>query len=146
MVSLVLNRMHFSKRTARALVHGPRQYGGLEFGSLNTTQGAGKIILMMRHLHTPGQPHNLLVVVLDRFQFMTGVGFNVFEDTTTKLPHMEGIWLPTARTYLGSIKGSLHIAEMKIQPLERHGDQYIMDLAISSDRLTPCEIKFINYC
>ena len=42
MISMVLNRMHYSKRISRNLVHGPRQYGGLEFGSLETTQGAGK--------------------------------------------------------------------------------------------------------
>ena len=35
---------------------------------------------------------------------------------------------------------------MIIHPLERHENQYIMDLAISCDRPTPCEIKFINYC
>ena len=97
MISVVLNRMHYSSRISRAFVHDPRKYGGLEFGSLETTQGAEKIILMIRHVRTPGQPHDLLIVVLDRFQYMAGVGFNILEDTTTKIPHLEGIWMPTVQ-------------------------------------------------
>ncbi len=146
MVALTLNRMHYNKTTARVLVYGPRRYGGLEFGSLETTQGAGKIILMLRHLRTPGQPKDLMVITLDRFQYMAGVGYNIFENTSTALPHLEGIWIPTVREYLHSIEGSMQIAGMKIQPLERHGDQYIMDVAIDSDCLSQREIKFINYC
>ena len=119
MVSLTLNRMHYSKRTARVLVYGPRQYGGLEFGSLETTQGAGKLILLLRHLRTPGQPNDLLSIVLDRFQYMAGVGFNIMMETSTKLPHLEGIWIPSVRDYLGTINGSVQIADMRIQPLER---------------------------
>ena len=145
-VSLTLNRMHYNKRTPRVVVYGPRSLGGLEFGSLETTQGAGKLILLLRHLCTPGQPHDLLNIVLDRFQYMAGVGFNIMTDTTTILPHLEGIWIPSVRDYLGSIKGTVQIADMIVQPLERHGDRYIMDVALSCDRLTKCDIKFINYC
>ena len=145
-VSLTLNRMPYSKRIARVLVYGPRRLGGLEFGSLETTQGAGKLILLLRHLRTPGQPHDLMIIVLDRLQYMAGVRFNIMVDTTTKLPHLEGIWLPTVRDYLATINGSVQIAGMKLQALERHGDRYIMDVALACPCLTQCEIKFINYC
>jgi hypothetical protein len=37
-VSISLNRMHFSKRTVWVLAYGPRYYGGLELGSLQTVQ------------------------------------------------------------------------------------------------------------
>ena len=35
---------------------------------------------------------------------------------------------------------------MKIQPLERIGDQYIMDVALASNKLTLCEMKHVNFC
>ena len=146
MVSLTLNRMRYNKRTARTLIFGPRNLGGLEFGSLATIQGAGKLILLLRHLRTPGQPQELLIVALDRFQYMAGVGFDIMEKPSRKLPHIEGVWLPTARDYLASIDGSMKITGIKIQPLERQGDQYIMDIALKSRLITPCEIKYINYC
>ena len=146
MVSLTLNRMHFPKRTARVLVYGPRSHGGLELGSLATVQGAGKVILLLRHLRTPGQPHALILVVLNRFQYMAGVSYDIMQDTRSKLPHLEGIWIPSVREYLGEIQGSMQIAGTHIQPLERHGDQYIMDLVLASDQFKPVEVKFVNYC
>ena len=85
-------------------------------------------------------------MTLDRFQYTTGVGYNIMEQPEKKIPHIEGIWLPTVRAYLASIKGSMQIAGLQIQPLERHGDQYILDVALTSKVLTECEIKFINYC
>jgi hypothetical protein len=63
-VSLTLNQMHHSKRTARVLVCGPQQFGGLEFGTLETKWGAGKLILLICHLCTPGQPHEFPPIVL----------------------------------------------------------------------------------
>jgi hypothetical protein len=146
MVSLTLNRMHFPKRTARVLVYGPRAFGGLEFGSLESAQGAGKIILLLRHLRIPGQPHDLTLIVLDRLQYTAGVGFNILMDTTTPLPHLEGVWLPTARDYLGSISGTMQVANMNIQSLERHGDRYIMDIVLASGAFQAREVKFVNYC
>jgi hypothetical protein len=103
---------------------------------LQTVQGAGKIILLIRNLRTPGEPHELLLIVLDRFQYTAGVGFNVMENTKMALPHLEGVWLPTARDYLG----------LKIQPLERHGDRYIMDIVLSLQGFLAKEIKLVNYC
>jgi hypothetical protein len=146
MVSITLNRMHYSKRTARVLVYGPRYYGGLELDTLQLVQGAGKIILLIRHLQTLGQPHELLLIVLDRIQYIAGLGFHILEDTKSSLPHLEGIWLPTARDYLGQISGSIKIAGLHIQPLERHGDKYLMEMAMVIPGLSPGHIKVINYC
>jgi hypothetical protein len=130
-VSLTLNRMYHFKRTAQVLVFGPHHSRGLEFGTLETTQGAGRLILLIGHLRTPdGQPHNVLLIVLDRLQYMAGVGFNIMEDTKILIPHLEGIWLPTAQAYMGQISGSMKITGTKIQPLERQGNKYIMDIAL----------------
>jgi hypothetical protein len=96
-------------------------FGGLEFGSLESPQGAGKIILLLQHLRIPGKPHNLTLIVLDHLQYTAGAGFNILMDTTTPLPHLEGVWLPTAHDYLGSISGTMQVANMNIQSLEHHG-------------------------
>jgi hypothetical protein len=48
--------------------------------------------------------------------------------------------------FLHSINGSLKIANLTIQPLQRHKDFYIMDAVISSRAFSSSEIRQINYC
>jgi hypothetical protein len=146
MTALTLNRLGYPKSLSRTVVFGSWHYGGLEFASLTTTQGAGKILLLLRHFRTPGQPQQLSQIVLDRFQYNAGVGYHILENTQSTLPHLEGIWIPTVREYLADINGSLQIANATIQPLQRQGDKYIMDVVLASNLFKAREIKFLNYC
>jgi hypothetical protein len=93
-----------------------------------------------------GQPHELLLIVLDQFQYIAGVGFHILEEIKASLPYLEGIWLPTARDYLGQISGLIKIAGLHIQPLEQQGDRYLMEMAMATPGLLPSHIKMINYC
>ena len=77
---------------------------------------------------------------------MSGVGFSIMQHPDIYLPHLEGIWLPSARQYLSEIKGSLTISNLHIQPRQRHGDQYIMELAIDFQTFSDMELRQINYC
>jgi endonuclease/exonuclease/phosphatase family metal-dependent hydrolase len=146
MTALTLNRLGYSKSLSRTVVFGSWFYGGLEFASLSTTQGAGKITLLMRHLRTAGPPQTLALIVIDRFQYNAGVGFPILEETRVPLPHLEGVWITTVREYLADINGSLQIAQTTVQPLQRHGDRYIMEVILESKLFQPREIKFLNYC
>ena len=107
-------------------------------------QGSSKLTLLIRHLRTPGEAHDLSLVVLDRLQHMAGVGFFIFENTKINLPHLEGVWLRTIRDYLQSIQGSLQITHVKLQPLQRVDDRYIMDLVLAAG-FKKTEIQRINY-
>jgi hypothetical protein len=146
MTALTLNRLGYPKSLSRTDVFGSRFYGGLEFASLTRTQGAGKLILLLRHLRTPGQPQNLSHIVLDRFQYNAGVGYHILENTQLHLPHLEGVWIPTVREYLTDINGSLQISTATIQPLQRQGDKYIMDLVLASNLFKARDMKFLNCC
>jgi hypothetical protein len=48
MTALTLNRLEYPKSLSRTVVFGSWYYGGLEFASLITTQGAGKVLLLLR--------------------------------------------------------------------------------------------------
>ena len=146
MLSITLNRMHYPKRLCHALVHGPRSLGGLEFSSLVTMQGSSKLTLLIRHLRTPGQPKSLSLKVIDRLQYTAGVGYHILEHTAPILPQLEGVWMPTVRDYLQDIHGSLKIANLSIQPLQRHGDQYLMDMILAQSIFSPLEVQRLNYC
>jgi hypothetical protein len=140
--ALTLNQLGYPKSLSRTVVFGSCLYGAL----LATTQGAGKVLLLMRHLRTPGQPNKLALIVVDRFQYNAGVGYHILENTHTPLPHLEGVWIPTVREYLADLSGSLQIAQAKIQPLQRQGNQFVMDVVLGSKLFKPREIKFLNYC
>ena len=77
---------------------------------------------------------------------MSGVGYPIMEFPSTHLPHLEGIWLPSVRHYLSEIDGSLTISNLHIQPLQRHGDKYIMELALDFQAFSDVELRQINYC
>jgi hypothetical protein len=108
-------------------------------------QGASKITLLMRHLRTPGQPEEFAVIVLDHCQYNAGAGFHILEQTQTQLPHLEGVCMPTVRDYLSDIKGLLQTAKARIQPLQQHSNQYIIDLVLRSSLSPQHGIKYINY-
>jgi hypothetical protein len=83
--ALTLNCLGYPKLLSRTVVFGTRLHGGLEFTLLDTTQGAGKIQLLLRHFRTPGQPHDIALVVVNQFQYNAGVGFHILEDTCSGL-------------------------------------------------------------
>jgi hypothetical protein len=146
MTSLTLNQLGYPRSTSHTVVFGSRYFGGLKFASLATTQGAGKITLLLRHLCTPGDPHDFSMIVLDRIQYNANVGYPILEHPKKALPHLEGIWMPMVREYLAEINGALQIANTNIQPLQRHLDKYIMEEVLSSQLFQPRKIKYVNYC
>jgi hypothetical protein len=112
----------------------------------NDTGGRKNTIAYETSPHSWAQPHDIALVVIDRFQHNVGVRFPILEDTQRELPHLEGIWISTVWAYLANINGSLQIGKATIQSLQRQGDQYIMDVVLASRLFKPREIKFINYC
>jgi exonuclease III len=146
MVATTLKKMGYNSRMSRAVTFGPSKYGGLAFHDLRVEQGVESIRLLMRHLRFPGQPQKMALITLDRLQHNSGLGTHLLETPHIYAPHLEGLWIPQIRKFLHSIEGSLQIADLKIQPLQRQDDYYIMDAVISSRRFSASEISRINYC
>ena len=64
--------------------------------------------------------NELCHMVLNRLQYIEGVGFHIFEHPSIQIPHLEGVWIPTVHEFLNDINGSLEITKTKIQPLQAH--------------------------
>ncbi len=146
MVATTLKKMGYNSRMRRDVVYGPSKYGGLDFRDLKIEQGVDSLRLLMRHLRTPGQPQQMILVTLDRLQHNSGLGTPLLEDPTIRASHLEGLWIPQIRRFLRSIHGSLTIADITIQPLQRQLDYYIMDAVIATKSFSPPEVRQINYC
>jgi exonuclease III len=146
MITTTLKKMGYNSRMSRAVVFGPTKYGGLDFRDLRIEQGVESLRLLMRHLRFPGQPQQMALITLDRLQHNSGLGTFLLESPYIHAPHIEGLWISQIRKFLQSIEGSLQIADLTIQPLQRIQDYYIMDAVISSRAFTSSEISRINYC
>jgi len=146
MVSTTLQKMGYNRHISRAVTFGPTKYGGLDFRDLKIEQGVESIRLIMRHLRFPGQPQKMLLITLDRLQHNSGLGTPLLEDPHVWAPHMEGLWIPQIRNFLRRINGSLQIADLVLQPLQRTYDFYIMDFVVSSRAFSSAEVRRINYC
>ena len=86
-------------------------------------------------------------MVFSRFpQYTVGVGTSIFKDVTTVLPHFESCWLASLRDHLHAVDGWLELDDPQVPPLQREHDQYLMDLALTSTKFKPYQIRLINYC
>ena len=146
MVVTTLKKMGYNSQMSRAVTYGPSKYGGLAFHDLRIKQGVKSVRLLMRHLFFPGQPQQMALITLDRLQHNSGLGTYLLKHPHVYAPHLEGLSIPQIRKFLHSIAGSLQIADLTIQPLQRNNDYYIMDAVISSRALSASEISRINYC
>jgi exonuclease III len=146
MVSTTLQKMGYNSRMSRKATYGPTKYGGLDFRDLKIEQGVESIRLLMRHLRIPGQPQQMLLITLDQLQHNSGLGTPLLEFPDIRAPHLEGLWIPQIRKFLQRIHGSLRIADLTIQPLQRYHDYYIMDAVVTCPSLSPSDVKRINYC
>ena len=73
--------------------NGPRIFGGLAFQQLYCEQGIAQIIIFIKHWQTKGPVQNLLYIAVSWFQKQCGTSFSIFENTTTILLHLEGLWI-----------------------------------------------------
>jgi hypothetical protein len=58
------------------------------------------------------------------------------------LIYLPGRWLPSLRTFLASIDGSIEVDHYFRPSIQRDRDVYIMDLILHRDK----EVRLINYC
>jgi hypothetical protein len=133
--------------TARPIIYGLEKLGGASFSHLYMMQGYSQIEMFMKswrahHTHQG----KILRVALQWAQFCSGMSKPILEDTSTKLPHLESEWIASLRKFLDNIKGKIQVDEPGVPVRMREHDQYIMDIAIESNKYKPHQIRRINYC
>jgi hypothetical protein len=80
------------------------------------------------------------------YQYAAGVSWSLFDDVTTPVEYTHARWLPSLRTFLGTIDGHFDLDETFIPPSQREFDVHLMDLVTRSDAFTPDEARISNYC
>ena len=107
--AIFLQKCGFAATTHCSIFFGPRKLGGLGFKHLHTTQGIMHTMKLLQTLRTPDQLHNLLRLLLTKWQIHSGSSTPLLECPTSPCLHLEGKWLLTIHTFLASINGLIGI-------------------------------------
>ena len=109
-------------------------------------QGEGQILQFLKFWRTHNNTGKLLRVAVAWLQLHTGVSFSLLANVTTVIPHMVTRWLPSLRTFLATIHGTISLDKTYVPPIQRTHDEYIMDTILQSEAFTTAQIKILNYC
>ena len=142
----ILPKCGYNRNTPKTVIYGPHQFGGIEFRRLYVEQGLGQLTFFLKFWRTDFEAGHLLRIATAWNQNMAGTGSSILTDVSTPLPHLETKWIPSLRTFLHSINGSLELDHTYVPALQREHDFHIMDIVLSQATYTPRELRLINYC
>jgi hypothetical protein len=147
MVSITLQKMGYTRSLSRAIAFGPSRYGGLDFRDLRTEQGLDQIQLVMRHLRTKdSQAGKLLRITLASLQMSAGVGFPLLQRPSVIIPHLDGFWIKSIRSFLSASNAFMTLSEPNPIALQREKDFYLMEVAMASKKFSARDIRIVNAC
>jgi hypothetical protein len=127
-----LNKLGYSRSTARPVWYGPLKYGGLNLHPLKDIQGSGQILQCLKHLQTPLVVQRLWLIALHWARLQSGFHKPILEDPNTPIPHLESQYIHSIRQFLQSINGSIRTEIPYTVPLQWAQDQSIMEIVVQS--------------
>jgi hypothetical protein len=108
-------------------------------------QGILHVLLLVKHLRTPGQFRSLLLVNLQWYQVISGVSYSPLQVPEAKLPYLEHAWLDSTRQFLKHCSAQLEIPEIVLPQPKRVNDTCIME-ALLRLNLAPTTLRQLNFC
>jgi hypothetical protein len=83
------------------------------------------MIMLNKHLRTPGQFQSLLLIILQWYQVTAGTFFCPFSRPKIQIPYIERSWLDSTREFLAHSSSSLTIEQTPTPQLQRQHDACI---------------------
>lgn len=142
----IFSRCGFNRNTSRNILFGPARLNGGGFRPFSTEQGVGQLQYFVKNWTHQLEIGQLLRVAVAWAQINVGVGYSIFEDVTSSLPHFESKWLDSLRQFLRLIQGRLRLDKTFVPEIQRVNDSHIMDHVLERGNFTPSQIRKINYC
>jgi hypothetical protein len=93
-------------------------------------QGIQHIIIIIKHLRTPGHFDSLLQINLRWYILIAGVAFHPLEFPEIALSHLKGAWLTSTRVFLAHCRSQLLIPGLPKPKAFRKYDAFIMDAVL----------------
>jgi hypothetical protein len=144
-VCATLTKCKFNRHFPRAVVFGSPRYGGMGWRDTWYEQGIQHVLIIIKHLRTPGHFQSLLQINLRWYDLLAGMSSAPLEVPDISLPHLEGQWLNSTRKFLAHCRAQLRIPSLPTPTHYRESDRFIMDVVISLS-YTAGQIKQVNRC
>jgi hypothetical protein len=122
-----LPKVGYNQHTARAVVYGPQECGGIGVKNLYVEQSVKQIKALIQHTRIKSPLGDIMSINLDWVQLIAGIQQPIFEDTKS-LYHLEGEWFISIREFLQATEWQIKMRNRWTPQLEREEDRCIMDV------------------
>ena len=106
-------------------------------------QGVQNILALLNRIGMQHKTGHGMLISLRHAQLEAGVGYNLLDQTQTKLSYLTASWITGVRGFCGTSDISLILWRAKTVPLSCDYDAYIMEMAMAQD-FTPMQLKDLN--
>jgi hypothetical protein len=141
----LLPKLHINRHTARSIIHGPSELGGLALPQLYTTQGVDKLYLLLGHLRIKDRTGALIHSDLTYLQLLSGSGTFILNQDQKHYRWVEQGWLTSIWAFINSSNLQLVYPNQWVPTLPRQHDQYIMEF-FQTLHLSHTTMEQLNRC
>jgi hypothetical protein len=143
-IRAILPAMGYNRNMPKAVVFGPREYGGIGLRHLYIEEGSQQTATFMRHYRHGGRIGRALLIGLQWFQLINGTSYDSFEQPNRLLPHAVGSWFISIRQFLTASGFGLKFTKPLYDvSTRRTHDKVLMDDVLRIVK-TPTKIQQIN--
>ena len=118
-IMVFLPKMRYNRTTARAVVYGPEDHGGIGIKSLYAEQSIAQITAMIQHTRLYSPLGQTIRINLDWVQIIAGIQRPVLEDTRP-IQHMEGEWFKSIQEFLYKTNSTVELNKLWVPKLQRN--------------------------
>jgi hypothetical protein len=141
----LLPKLHINRNTARSIVHGPAELGGLALPHIYTTQGIDKLELFLGHLQIQDRTGQLIHSDLTYLQLLSGTGAFILNLYQSHYLWVEQGWLTSIWAYANSCALQFVYPNQWLPVLTRTHDLYLMDFFLTL-KLPTTLMERLNRC
>jgi hypothetical protein len=141
----ILPKLHLNRHTARSIIYGPNELGGLDLPSLYTLQGIDKLPFFLGHLRIQDRTGDLIKIDLAYIQLLMGSGSFFLHLPYKKYTWIEWGWMTSLWEFLSHTPLTLQYTGQWLPTLPREKDLFIMDYFLSR-KVSQKELRQLNAC
>ena len=141
-VDAFIPAMGYDHSFPRAIVYGPREFGGLNLCHLYTEQCIIKIGTFISHVRANTTLGRIMMLNLDWTQLYSGRGTPVLQ-SKDEISYIPDNWFIHFREFLLSVSGAIKIPNAWYPVRERVGDAVLMD-EFQKIGLLPAQLRLVN--
>jgi hypothetical protein len=101
---------------------------------------------ILKFWRNTGQISSMLRITVSWYQSPVGATFNLFNDFPTPLNYTDARWLHSLCTFLATIAGCFELDATYNPPVQRQGDEHLMDIATRSGVFDDPTLRILNQC